>query len=328
MTRDYTIDILRTIGTITVIMAHVSPPFWLYQIRAFDVVLLVIISGMSLTRSMSVSYLAYLNRRMKRLLIPTYICITVLFILCYVSCLVLKKDQLYSVDEIIYSYILSDRGMGYIWIVKVYLIIALFSPLLKKVDKFIKSDFAIIGLYISLLFFQHFVLEIEQIQDIILYSDYIVYIIPYCIAFWIGYRWNSSTAKFKILIFALSFIATVLFCYQYGFMPNYDKFPPDLFYLCYGISGGIIMIKIISYLSPIIKLVDKKKIVEYLSRNSFNLYLCHIIVMYAYNMFVKIFNFRILELFLFHYIIVLLMSILLTCIIDLYNVKKRGVLCQ
>lgn len=324
MNRDLNIDLLRVIGTMSVMIAHVSPPSWLYQMRAFDVVLLVLISGMSFTLSNTneVKYISYLRKRVKRLLFPTYKCITALFILCFIFCSVLKKNQLYSFEDIAYSYILSDHGMGYIWIVKVYLIIALLNPFINKINNMLKNENFIIAIYISLLVFQHYFLKLEIVRDWIILSDYIVYIIPYCIASWIGIRWKTSTQKYKMKIFVLSFIATSVFCYQYGFIPNKDKFPPDIFYFCYGVTGGIAMIRISSFILPYITAIDKNGIVRYLSRNSFNLYLCHIIVMLAYNMFANILSARIMDSFFFHYIVILSVSILLTYIIDLYDVKK------
>lgn len=328
MSRDSCIDFLRVIGTMSVIMAHVSPPTWLYQIRAFDVVLLVLISGMSFTLSTAhrreYSFLSYLYKRIKRLLFPTYVCITVLFVLCYVFCYILKRNQLYSFEDIAYSYILSDHGMGYIWIVKVYLLIALLTPVINKIDKSIKDENFTIAIYISLLIIQHFLLRFNIVKDWIIFSDYLVYIIPYCIASWIGIRWNTSTSKFKMKILVLSLIATSVFCLQYGFVPNKDKFPPDWFYFCYGIVGGISMIRIASYISPYITTIDNKGFVRWLSQNSFNLYLCHIIVMLAYNMLANLLNIKIFDSFLFHYIIILLVSILFTYIIDIYDVKKRN----
>lgn len=49
--RDLKIDILRTIGILLVILAHVKLPELVRSIRSFDVVMLVFISGMSFAYS-------------------------------------------------------------------------------------------------------------------------------------------------------------------------------------------------------------------------------------------------------------------------------------
>ncbi|SFK21637.1 hypothetical protein SAMN04488079_106193 [Methylophaga sulfidovorans] len=45
--RDHRIDLLRFIGLSMIIFAHVGPPSILFQLRNFDVPLMVLISGMS-----------------------------------------------------------------------------------------------------------------------------------------------------------------------------------------------------------------------------------------------------------------------------------------
>ena len=46
--RDNKIDYVRALCSLTVIIAHVSAPAWINDIRSFDVVALVLISGMTL----------------------------------------------------------------------------------------------------------------------------------------------------------------------------------------------------------------------------------------------------------------------------------------
>ncbi len=45
--RDTRIDFLRFVGLIMIIFAHVNPPAVLFQLRNFDVPLMVLISGVS-----------------------------------------------------------------------------------------------------------------------------------------------------------------------------------------------------------------------------------------------------------------------------------------
>ena len=57
--RDSTIDLLRVLGTLLVIQAHVKIPKVMSEIRIFDVVLLVFISGMSLKYAKYKHYFVY-----------------------------------------------------------------------------------------------------------------------------------------------------------------------------------------------------------------------------------------------------------------------------
>lgn len=47
MQRNMTVDAMRCFGLLLIILAHVSPPDTLFQIRTFDVPMMVFISGMS-----------------------------------------------------------------------------------------------------------------------------------------------------------------------------------------------------------------------------------------------------------------------------------------
>lgn len=60
--RDSTIDLLRVLGTLLVILAHVKIPKVMSEIRTFDVVLLVFISGMSLKYAKHKHYFVYIKK--------------------------------------------------------------------------------------------------------------------------------------------------------------------------------------------------------------------------------------------------------------------------
>lgn len=317
MNRDYSIDFLRVIGTFSVIMAHINPPSLLFQLRSFDVILLVILSGMSFGTSNKLTYTQYLFKRCKRLLRPTYICITILFALSYVACFLMNKEQLYTLKDIIYSYILSDHGMGYIWIAKVYLLIALSMPLLVKLDKLFNNDWLSISLIVISLFFQHYFIRLDIVRNNILFSDYLVYIIPYSIVALVGF--NCHKKKYKIIIFMLSAFTTVVYVVNNGFIPNSYKFPPDIFYLTYGLSASIVAINLANKFCPLLEAVDKKGICIFLSKNSFTIYLCHIVVMLAYNMIAKVIATSIFDNFIIHYLTVVLFSLCITIFITKFQ---------
>lgn len=70
MTRDIKIDFIRFIGISLIILAHASPPNWLFQLRNFDVPLMVVLSGylysMKSKKSNQLN-LQYIIKRFKRL---------------------------------------------------------------------------------------------------------------------------------------------------------------------------------------------------------------------------------------------------------------------
>ena len=77
--RDHNIDLLRFIGLSLVILAHVSPPTILLNIRCFDVPLMVFVSGMTCYGRPADFSISYLTRRFTRLVFPVWIFLTLYF---------------------------------------------------------------------------------------------------------------------------------------------------------------------------------------------------------------------------------------------------------
>lgn len=70
--RDMKLDFMRALGTLTIILPHVLAPDIMIQLRTFDVVMLVFVSGMSYAyQSMAgdtPDYWLYVKKRLKKLL--------------------------------------------------------------------------------------------------------------------------------------------------------------------------------------------------------------------------------------------------------------------
>ena len=79
------IDFLKTVGLLCIILAHVGAPDWLMMIRSFDVPLMVILSALLAGRSYAKhartgkTVLSYYAARVKRLVLPTWIFLTLFF---------------------------------------------------------------------------------------------------------------------------------------------------------------------------------------------------------------------------------------------------------
>lgn len=129
--RDHRIDALRAIGTMLVILAHMSLPELVLNIRTFDVILLVMVSYMTfrLTNSESMPYLEYIWKRIKRLVIPTYVMLMVFFSLSEVISLAIQGSHAFELQTVVCSFLFLDSGIPYIWIVRIFVVIAFFAPL-------------------------------------------------------------------------------------------------------------------------------------------------------------------------------------------------------
>lgn len=130
MNRDIKIDFMRFIGISLIILAHVSPPNLIFQLRNFDVPLMVILSGYlySIKNKQKNKFnLSYFLKRFRRLVIPVWIFLSILFIGIF-----LINPKMITLKLLLTSFTLYT-GIGYVWIIRVYLIIALFGEILIKI---------------------------------------------------------------------------------------------------------------------------------------------------------------------------------------------------
>lgn len=139
--RDTRLDILRFFGIVCIVLAHVSPPNLLFQLRNFDVPLMVLVSGtaFSISSRSHVTYGKYLLKRLNRLLTPTWIFLTGFFLVIYIFSLIMSREYPFTINTILSSYSLTS-GIGYVWIVRVFLITAMVSPFLLYLNRKIQSN--------------------------------------------------------------------------------------------------------------------------------------------------------------------------------------------
>lgn len=118
------IDYLKIIGLFCIILAHVCTNQYILQIRNFDVPLMVVISGFlaidSYKRSIenNQSIFNYYWKRISWLLIPTWMFLSLYFLLVFLLVFITKGNYPYSFSTILRSFLLLD-GIGYVWIIRV-----------------------------------------------------------------------------------------------------------------------------------------------------------------------------------------------------------------
>ena len=291
MPRNVIIDAMRFLGLLLIMLAHVNPPGPIFQIRTFDVPMMVFVSGMSffLSKKSDISFITYSLSRFKRLVLPVWAFLTLFF-----SCIYLFKPEGF-LDLLSFKIIASTfmlNGFGYVWVIRVFLVIAILSPLYvyiaEKANGYITSLIALTMLLCSL---AASTINYENESKLIghLFYDVIFPAISYGAVFIIGYKFihfKNLEKIFLLLLFTLSLLIYVAYNYVthnaiYG--PQTYKYPPTLYY----ISFSIVMIMIVNYALNI--LLDKKQlpsIILKISSNTIWIYLWHIPVVeffYRYN---------------------------------------------
>jgi len=140
MTRDNSIDILRFIGLSAIVLAHVKAPNTITQIRCFDVPLMLFISGLVYSGKVISNYWKFVKFRTLRLIVPTYLFLTTYLLLLSSASLIMGKND-FVTRELLYKSYLMIGGIGYLWIIRVFLMIMLVTPLLGMINKvFIKNN--------------------------------------------------------------------------------------------------------------------------------------------------------------------------------------------
>ena len=217
---------------------------------------------------------------------------------------------------VIGSYLLLDGpSIGYVWIMRVFLMMALILPLLHKwLDNrgftiSVIVIFTIIGL-------QHYLVNmIYSIDNKIIrfiFDETLLYIFGYCSVAVLGLKIQSFKTKELIAITLISAIAVFCFVWIHNwiFGPQQYKYPPQSLYLLYGIFASSLLWSLKSILEPI----TKGRFFAYLSENSMWIYLWHIIPVYAISRWSDVPN-----MWFGRYCIVFITSIALSY---LYSMKK------
>lgn len=334
--RDIHIDILRSIGLLLVILAHIPINGIVKSIRSFDVMLLVFIAGISFVKSRrnrgQFEYKRYLIGRIKRLCIPTWITLGIIFFLAAILCIIAHREYLYSFKQIMESVLFiggMNGGIGNVWIVRIYMLMAFMSPLFIFLNKKINNDLCLIGILLSFLTINEIIVQLFYVEGTIfggiienIISSALVYSVGFVTGVRVADEKNKSCLRKSIIVYGGGFaiVQIVLLFNGGGFSPNNFKYPPQVYYALYGMVGSII-----AYLVCIRINIHGKRvrgIIVWLSKKSFDVYLAHTIVLklisWGDSYIGSAIIFRIGALY---YVFVLLSSIVLVCIKDILMAK-------
>lgn len=279
------IDYLKLIGLLCIILAHVCTNPIIFQIRNFDVPLMVIISGFlaidSYKRSMENghSLLRYYWKRIVRLLFPTWIFLIFFFISMFIIFKVNGMPYPYNFMKIIESFLLLD-GIGYVWIIRVYLICAFLTPVIFYFNEKIKS-IEIKFLILLAIYILYEIFVFLGFNDLnVIFSYYVAYLIPFGIIYILGMVSKKTSPKtdaiisilfFAVHVFAMIGVYLVYGGYQYT---QIMKYPPTIYYISYSLFVSFLLLSVFKRLN-----LKNFRIIEFCSRSSLWIYLWHIFLL-------------------------------------------------
>jgi len=281
MKRDLGIDFLKVVGLLCIILAHVNPPGILFQLRNFDVVLMILISAYLGTKSVKKNYsiFDYYFKRFKRLVIPTWVFLIFLFTLLYIF-----KPSFLTINKILDSLILND-GIGYVWVIRIYLIVAILIPICKIIVDRCNNNIIIISTIILYMAYELLYYFGFFNNPIILYL--FAYIVPcYVLIIIANYIFDNKKTLFitgwiNLVIFII--ILYIIFK-QTGEIEStqIQKYPFRIYYLSYALFVSSIFI--LTFKNEKIYNLFNNKIITFISSHSLWIYLWHILFIYVYSL--------------------------------------------
>ena len=275
MHRNPAIDNLKCIGLLCIMLAHVGSPFIIMQLRNFDVPLMIICSSILFFRqshSLSLSnYILYFKKRIKRLILPTWLFLTIYFGICALTGHPFPPSTIFS------SYALY-WGIGYVWILRIFLLVALLLPLL---DYFLNKNSTKTYFFMFLLFLCYEAIANTGFLTPLPAQFFISFIIPVasiiCFAFWIKGSSNKNLFCGSILCLSISFFIgyTLYTATGYIYNTNFMKYPFRIYYLGYaiGMNGLLVLL----FRNDRLTRIFNNRLVTFIRSHSLWIYLWHIL---------------------------------------------------
>lgn len=234
--RSIVYDILRALAIVLIFLAHSNPPGIFFQLRNFDVILLIIVSGYFAKKSLDKnnSFKDYFIKRILRIVIPVWLFLLIYYLILF---LVIKIpiDEIRLIDSFIFG-----EEFGYIWIFRVYLITIIIAPFLYFIYNKVKYKKFLVLLILSLLLNQ---LLVELLGTNNVYINWLVfYTLGYGVCFGLGFIVEELDKKDYMILVCFNLMAfvflTIYFYLKYGkfITSNQFKYPPEIYYISYGLT--------------------------------------------------------------------------------------------
>ena len=274
--RNRSIDLLRFIALTGIIIAHIDPPSFWMQLRGFDVPLMVFLSGVSyrISGGNKQNYWSYAVKRFKRLILPVWVFLTIYFTLYEVL-----KGELIPAKTVFSYYSLMTSW--FVWIIRVFFVIALVSPLLSPIlDRMEKRSFMwYIGAFLLL-----FEIYLSSKYSKFPGNTILLMNFSYIVVFAIGYKIESYTRKdiFKTACVFMGIYICLMLCYfniQVGYFPTqHVKYPPRLYYLSYAMALSLFLWMIKDALLRWLEKITHRLVllISYIGSHTIWIYLWHI----------------------------------------------------
>jgi len=274
-----TIDSARFIGISLIILAHVlGPGSLLFQIRSFDVPLMVFISGLTSSGKDIPNYWKYFSHRFLRLMVPVWIFYSLYFVILYIGFRLNWAIDFPSWGIIGRTFLCLE---GYGWIIRVFVLIALVAPFLIKLEDKVRNPFVFLVITGGLIVIQEPLSHVFKGTDSALYKDLwegcLLSLTGYIPAFLAGLRMRNAQ-RWEQLLFVAIFSLTTILVFISPAIPfdlEYFKRPPRFPFIVYGIAVSCL----IWLCQPVLKELSKIRPCVFVGQNTIWIYMWHILIL-------------------------------------------------
>ena len=296
--RDSSLDLMRVIGVLLIMIAHAEPPEWLDQLRNFGTPLLIVASGAtyaSIYRFKSLEALPFLRKRISRLILPAWAFLAFFFLFFYFVAKVTGKNYPFDLVTIASSFTLSG-GIGYVWILNIYLFMALITPIAFRAKQSIPSRSSYFSFIAAAYLLYELMLRIVSPYvpgQLVQTMNFVVFAyVPYALLYLYGLRLGELSNKQVAIAGAVSLVLFAGMAIHFwitggSFVRTQNfKYPPTFYYLSYAFFALNA-----TYLLCRKFFMDKKSnMVLWLSTHSLWIYLWHILAIYLLSFSMGIFQ--------------------------------------
>jgi hypothetical protein len=289
-------DILKTIGLLGIISAHIQPPppTAIFQLRDFDVPLMVLVSGMLFAKTYPksyVNYFQYVKKRFYRLLVPTWVFMFFSFSVIYLLSWIFAVNCDISGGDILSQFLLRNRGPVFgVWIIRVFLLVAIVAPLMMKIFERTQHNLPLNLLLIVALYLIYELLYLfcgDYLSPV--FVEIIFYLLPYSCVFGLGILLEKIEKRTLIIItiaFGVAFVSMVVVkCFAIKslgeLITHHEKFPPRMYYISYAMVVSLFIYCAIKNYEPRNCYVER--FIKVMSSLSLEIYLWHHVYLYLWD---------------------------------------------
>ncbi len=270
----------------SIIFAHSDIPKYLFQLRNFDVPLMVFVSGYSAFNfsSKSRDLSAYVTDRFVRLVVPLWIFLTLYFVVRE------AMGDGVPYGDVIESYLMTGGPVGG-WIIRVFFFMSLLTPLMVGLARREGNHFLFLVLILAAnevvsLYFKE--LPRPRTIPVRLVFIFLLYNCSYGCVLYIGALWGKLKNNTRLLFTALCILCfssmAVWFIHANGKFAWTQAFknPPTLYYLSYALMICAILFLIKD--SRPIRAASRNRFTTFIGSHTLWIYLWHWLFLFVYDM--------------------------------------------